>query len=526
MSLSLNLPILEPNLAASVEANPKRLREWLIALPLANPLVAGRQMCDALAACNRVKMSADNRVKLLDEYCNTLEHLQGELEVFYKVPGLPLKEQAHTAALLVRRLCLELADGYKIALTDRVEKRLSFGNAKVVPVLIQKILAQYYCLSQLCYRVYSPMPEGIWLEVHKLFRYAVEVQLIDQASADKNIPSVARTYKYILLLALAEPQRFAGIELDKVVEIVENYAGYAHFQPVSQLGSSAGFFLVSLDEDKPPQYVGARSMEGYLGGGVLLDTSELVRQLHKSLVALESKAPMANDRIKVLTWIEILRRVSRQWTIAAKRTFQRIASETPVDICLGLRAAVLCVNEGHSVLQPENFLDDKAVEVVIEELPITHWKVVNESPGGYAVAAENIQVERVRAGEIVALRAQGSENWMVASVRWLQQMDKQRLEIGLQIITVRAAAVMFRPTIGVKGEQYQPALLLPEIPALKQAPMLAAPKGSYMNLRELSVLTADGEILIRAAKLVEQQMGYDLFEYQLGDVVGQGYGAK
>ena len=98
-------------------------------------------------------------------------------------------------------------------------------------------------------------------------------------------------------------------------------------------------------------------------------------------------------------------------------------------------------------------------------------------------------------------------------MRWLQQMDGQRLEIGLQIMTVRASAVLFRPTIGREGERYQPALLLPEIQALKQTAMLAAPKGSYVGLRELSVLTADGEILIRAGKLIEQQMGYDLFEY-------------
>ncbi|AZN36802.1 hypothetical protein [Iodobacter ciconiae] len=515
MPLSLKLPPFEPNLVASVETNPKRLREWLIALPVANPLLAGRQLCDALAACNRVKINADDRIKLLDEYAVIQESLAIELAVLYRVPGLPLKEQAQAAALLARRFCLELADGYKIALTDRLDKRLSFGNNKVVPALIQKIMSQFYSLFQLSCRVYSAVPEGIWLEAHQLFRYAIEAHLIDQTSAEHS-PGVARTYKYILLLALAEPQRFAGAELDKVFEIVENYAGYAHFQPISQLGNAAGFFLVSLDEDKPPQYLGSRSLDGYLGGGVLLDTSELVRHLHKSLAVLEAKAPLAQDRGKVLMWIEILRRVSRQWTIATKRTFQRIASHTPVDLCLGLRAAVLCVNDGHGLLEPENIFEDaiEAVEELHDTLPITHWKVINESPGGYALVSENMPAERVRAGEIVALRAQGHKHWMVASVRWLQQMDKQCLEIGLQIITVRASAVMFRPTIGHKGEQYQPALLMPEIPALKQAPMLAAPKGTYISLRELSLLTANGEVMIRVGKLVEQQMGYDLFEYQ------------
>ncbi|MEJ2792319.1 hypothetical protein WAE56_02780 [Iodobacter sp. LRB] len=513
MPLSLKLPPFEPNLATSVETNPKRLREWLIALPMANPLVAGRQLCDALAACNRVKINADDRIKLLDEYSAIQGMLASELSVLYRVPGLPLKEQAQTAAHLARRLCLELADGYKIALTDRLDKRLSFGNNKVVPVLIQKILSQFYSLFQLSCRVYSAMPEGIWLEAHKLFRYAIEAHLIDQSSTE-TAPSLARTYKYILLLSLAEPQRFAGAELDKVLEIVENYAGYAHFQPVSQLGNAAGFFLVNLEEDKPPQYLGTRTLEGYSGGAVLLDTSELVRHLHKSLAALEAKAPLAQDRSKVLMWIEILRRVSRQWTIAAKRTFQRIASNTPVNLCLGLRSAVLCVNDGHRLLQPENIFEED-LEENQDALPVTHWRVINESPGGYALVSENMPAERVRAGEIVALRAQGHDHWMVASVRWLQQMDKQCLEIGLQIMTVRASAVMFRPTIGRKGEQYQPALLMPEIPALKQAPMLAAPKGTYISLRELSLLTAEGEVLIRAGKLVEQQMGYDLFEYQI-----------
>jgi hypothetical protein len=516
MLLSLKLPVCDPNLASSVETNPKRLREWLIALPMANPLGAGRQMCDALTACNRVKIAPDDRIKLLDEYSTALELLSGGLERAYRVPGLPLKDQGQTAALLARRLCLELADGYKVALTDRLDKRFAFGNTKLAPVLIQKILAQYYRLSQLSYRVYMPMPEGIWLEMHKLFRYAVESQLIEQASTDKNAPSVARTYKYILLLALSEPQRFSGLELDKVIDIVESYAGYAYFQPVSQLGSSAGFFLVSLDEDKAPQYIGARTMEGYLGGGVLLDTSELVRQLHKSLVALDVKVPLASDRSKLLMWMEILRRVCRQWTISAKRTFQRIDSDTPVDICIGIRAAVLCVNAGHALLEPEeNLLEDAEPSSANEELPITHWKVLNESPGGYAVSAEHIPVERVRAGEIVAMRAQGSENWMIASVRWLQQMNSHELEIGLQIMTVRASAVMFKPTIGLAGVKYQPGLLLPEVPALKQSAMMLTPKGSYIAAkRELSVLTVNGEILMRAGKLIEQQMGYDLFEYQ------------
>lgn len=145
---------------------------------------------------------------------------------------------------------------------------------------------------------------------------------------------------------------------------------------------------------------------------------------------------------------------------------------------------------------------------------MSKWQVLNESPGGFALRSVSIDSEQVRAGDLVGLRAQPNSPWMIASVRWLQQTDEGGIEMGLQVMSARATPALIRPTIGAGPQPWLPAILLPEIPALKQVARIAASKGTYTPLRELAITTAEGEHKVRAAKLIEQQMNYDLFDYQ------------
>ena len=103
---------------------------------------------------------------------------------------------------------------------------------------------------------------------------------------------------------------------------------------------------------------------------------------------------------------------------------------------------------------------------------------------------------------------------MVASIRWLQQRYDGATEMGLQVMSAKAQPVLLRP-IGLSVElDFLPALLLPSIAALKQSQRAVTAKGLYTPLREFVVLNSNGEqSKIRCAKLIEQQMGYDLFEY-------------
>lgn len=522
MQLLLDLPEMSPELAKMVETHPKRLKEWLIGLPTSNVVEAGRQIYDALASLNRVELSPDDRAKLLAEYETMLDMLAGGFETDYASSGIPMKDRAKQSAALYMNLWREMCMGWKVVLVTRLEKRGLFGGSgKADPHAVQRVLYCYWRLSRISCRLYMPMPSGAWGEIHQMFRMGAENQFLDEPTEPKN-RSIASTYKRILLLSLADPMRFAPQEQDKVVDLVENYAHLAHFQPISKLSSSAGYFLVELDGDVQPRFVGNRSIEGPGPLAILLDTSELSRYLHKTEAAIEAKAPQAVDRAKVLARLQILRRVIRQWSIAPQRTYQRISSNSLVDIAFGMRSIVQQLNNG---VLPETPVDETAAQVAhdLDNGPITlsrspdvrlsKWQVLNESPGGFAVRSVSVSDEQVRAGDVVALRAFADASWIVASVRWLQLNEDGTIEIGLQVMSSRAVPAMVKPTIGAGPLSYVPAVMLPEIEALKQPSRIAASKGTYTPLRELSVMTADGERKVRASKLVEQQMSYDLFDY-------------
>lgn len=509
MLLSLELPPKDPKLAGFVETRPHELRAWLAALPNNSPLDAGRQILDALASCNRVDIDAEVRVKLLEEYHSALALLAGGFEALYHATGFPLKDKARQAALLVRSLWQELATGYKVALMERLEKRFLFGSNKLAPQLVHQILALYYRLYQISSRVCMAMPAGLWFECHQLFRYAAENRYLDETRGIDDGPTASVLYKRLMLLSLADPMRFAPAELSRVIDAVDNYGHHAHFQPVAtQQTSAAGFFLVRLDVDEPPHYIGSRAVENYQGMAMLLDTIELGKKLHRALAGLEAKAPMAGDRIKLLLWMETMRRLIKQWSIAPKRVFQRMRTDAHVELAHGLKATAQSLLNGHAAV-----LDPHAAHIGLSTLPqITAWRILNESPGGYAVTTRDAPTGRLHAGDIVALRQHGGEGWMVGAIRWLQQCEDGALEMGLQILAVRAEAALLRPHTAAEA-QFDTALLLPPITALNQPALIAAGKGYYAPLRELTLLTPEGERVVRATRLVEQQMGFDLFEY-------------
>ena len=513
MQLLLDLPDISPELAKVVETNPKKLREWLIALPSSSVIETGRQIHDALASLNRIELAADERTQLLAEYESMLDMLAGSFEAAYAAGGLPLRDRARQSAMVYRNLWLEMAMGWKVALVSRLEKRSLFsGNGKADPLFVQRVLYSYWRFYRICCRLYMPLPAGIWSEIHQMFHLGIKNQFLDEPLEPKN-RSIASMYKRILLFSLADPLRFSSQEQDKVVEIVENYGHLAHFLPLTKLTSRAGYFLTELDSDKPPRYVGNQAIDTGVTSGILLSTDDLSRYLYKTEAAIEAKAPQAHDRSRLLSRLEILRRVIRQWAISPQRTFQRISSHALVDIALGIDSVIRHLQGGEALLTLPIAPSVANIDVPASHMALSKWQILNESPGGFAVRAVSVAEEQVRPGDVVALRAVAEGPWLVASIRWMQSVESG-IEIGLQVMSARAIPALIGSTVGGGASAYLLALMIPEIPALKQPARIAASKGAYTPLREYIVRDPAGEYRVRASKLAEQQMSYDLFEYQ------------
>ncbi|HEY9100449.1 hypothetical protein [Chitinimonas sp.] len=525
MSLALSVPEPITGYTLSVETNPKALKAWLVSLPPANLQETARAIFDALTTLNRVKLDDDTRLKLLEHYQLAIDLLDAPLEATYTSAAMPAKEKHKQAAVLARNLQLELANGYKLVLLERLQVRFSLGN-KHIPQLIQKLLATYYKLMWVCCKSYTPVPPGVWQEVHSLFRHTIQHKLIDQPEGVDPIRTLGGCYKQILLLALADPYRYHPSEHDKIQDLIRNYGSAAVFQPLGSQPSPntpAGYFLVRMDADVAPTYLGQKPLDVEASNAILLDTMEMAKLLHKALHVVEQKLPGANDRSKAQAWIDLLRRVTRQWSIAPKRVFQRIRANSHVEMVVGLRMAAFYLNGAQPLLQPV-VLDDSVVEITAEGPisisgasygPPDDWLLLNESPGGFALRLQPApQNCAYRVGDVVALRGKPEDDWMVACIRWLQAMpNSDSVEIGIQVLAPQGQPALVRPVTSHPGVTFQPCVLLPEVAALKQPAMLLAPRGTFGAMRELAIYTDEGEKVVRSARLSEQAVGYELFEY-------------
>lgn len=521
MSLALNIPEPIAGYAVSVETNPKAVKAWLVSLPPSNLMATARSIFDALTTLNRVRLDGDSRLKLLEHYQVAVDMLDAPLEAAYISAAVPAKEKNKQAALLARNLQLELANGYKLVLTERLNARFGLGS-KQIPELIQRLMMTYQKLMWVGCKSYTVVPTGAWQEVHTLFRYAIQNKLIDQPdNAESGSKTIGGYYKQILLLALADPYRYHPIEHDKISDLIRSYGSAAQFQPLGDTANPAGFFLVRMDIDGPPVFLGQRPRDVDPSNTILLDTMDMAKHLHKALHSVEQKLITTSDRAKAQAWIDLLRRVTRQWSITPKRVFQRIRANTRAQMVAGLRMTAFYLNGAKPLLQPI-VLDDQINE---SEGPLSisgasygdadDWLVINESPGGYALRLKPVPQHCVyRVGDIVGIRGTVNDEWMVAAVRWLQVVeDGEAVEIGVQVLAPRGSPAMHRPTITHSGATFQPCVMLPEVAALKQPPMILAPRGTFSPMRELSLYTDDAELVIRTAKLVEQAVGYELFEY-------------
>ncbi|MBV1774484.1 hypothetical protein KSF73_02020 [Burkholderiaceae bacterium DAT-1] len=486
------------------------MKAWLVSLPPSEVHDSARAIFDALTSLNRTRMDADDRLKLLELYQVSIDMLEAPLESVFTSVAQPARERARAAGLLARNLQLEMANGYKLVLREKLSARFTLSNRNI-PLLIQKLLAVHAKLMWICSKNYLSVPDGVWLEVHQICHYAIQQRMLDgPEQVERPILTIGGYYKQILLLALADPYRYQPHELDKIRELILHYGSLAN---ISLAGESraeglGGMFAVKLDRDQPPQFYDPGLLDEFDTPAILLDSSDMAQMLRRVESAAELKIQSIADKTRAFASLDLLRRVIRQWSIAPKRVFQRISPDARVSTCTGLRSVTqLLGSQTHAT-------GAEPVRSILPPPSLMHeCKVLNESPCGFALRLSPVpQHCTCRVGDVVVVRAVDTR-WMPGVLRWMQTVDQgAALEIGVQIIAPTADVVDIRPATSNGEGAFQTALSLPEVSVLDQPALLVAPRGTFSPGRELFI---HGETAryVKVTRLVDQTPGMELIAY-------------
>ncbi len=523
MPLSLSVPISSGSLAKEIETNPKKARTWIESLPLTKTIESSKAIAETLAALNRGKISADERIVLFEIYRPVITVLLDELDAIYAYASLPLQPKQKEAFELAHFMYAELSNAYKIFVVERTGKLIAFGIKKTLITPVYRILTNLLAQMMQSYRTYHPVQKGVWLEASALFLYADEQGFADESADPETKGSIGDVYREMLMLSLADPYRLMYLEVDRALELLRQNRGTVEFKSSSEGIDPQRAFVVAFDADVSPKPLvqGNRPPLGEVMR--LVDPAKLVERLQQKLKASNATAASAAKSRATHDTNDLIARLIRLWGDPPKRQFRRTPVETGVALCSGIKAvayfAELATNK-NSEISAEAIQDGRTVPLlnipqdpVSQLIGVEEWVVLNQSANGLRLHRNQPGNVSVTVGEVVAIRFVGGKSWNVGVVRWLTLLEGDALEFGLELIAAAGYNITIEPTIGSNSRPVA-AILLSSLHAEIPPDTIMTVPETFADLREFE-LNDHGEVShVRATTLIERTSRFDMFQFQ------------
>lgn len=559
MELPLQLPEPAPDKDISeIPASPNKIKKWLDGLPMANAVEVSHEIHKTLMMLNRIPIDASDRIKIMELLREPVKLITEKLQQSYADLPLPLPEKHQLTAEQVRHFHVEMAYGYKHLIQEnylKLKSKLTGRRAARMALPIQRAIRYLTSILIHSYQFYAPYPVGTWREIHLLYRLAESTgitgmpvdDLLNKAAQHSSIDHV---YKQALLTDLSDPYHLPARMILKIAHFLDLMAPLARLTPTpdTNIGENCQF-LVDLGSDRAGQLYVDNSQQLNNKSTRLLSTLELARGIHSQLTALQNnKKPhdqgLGSNFYDSLAR-EMLMRLINTWGINPKRVFQRkMMAGTQIKAAFGLDASTHFIN-GEKPLRssgeymgpfqqrtrigtlhtmPDQTISEKGKTTDIGTVTrkesgavysVSTWDVLDESAGGLAAEKAGDSQVQVRVGEIIIFKPAGSEkSCSIGTVRWMRNTGPERMEVGLQRMAPTGIPVKIK-TLSEQGMEsdFMPAIILPELPVLKQAQSLIAPRGTFRL--ERAVYMDDGSSLRRAiaTKLIEVTGSYERFEF-------------
>ena len=100
--------------------------------------------------------------------------------------------------------------------------------------------------------------------------------------------------------------------------------------------------------------------------------------------------------------------------------------------------------------------------------------------------------------------------WSAGVVRWMKSPEAGSLEMGIELLASGVKPVAVAPVPNPEGRDYQPALLLPAIEALRRPATLLVPRGVFAPGGNLFL--AEETEITRTVRLLQRLEYTNVFE--------------
>lgn len=517
--LTLNVPRTDNSvLQHTVETRPKATAEWLARLPFASPVDTAQQLVMALYTLNRIPLDEDDRGALLALYRPVVARAASSLETLLSEAGVPPHPQQRQAGSLLGELHAEHSIGYKHLLRSLTTRRFGRSQIKYIAEVTAHLLAALRDVQLACYLTYSPVPEGLWREMHALYQLTKSNGMADKTVNDAQ--PADRVYTQALLLALADPPHMSRAELAHIQLYLDAFGKLAVLGVAPTRANQSGFAIETSSDRGPSPH--SASPEA---GGLWLDIEVLCRHLHETAVRLRTGdtprrigLPSGMDSETSQT---LAKRLLKLWRSGAHRAFKRYpAPGSAMQVVAGVSAihrllewVPPAAERSTSVDDAPPEGDDPSIFAASTAVNASHWTVSNDSAAGLALTGAPDMPLNLKVGDALALRDGDAAGWSLAVIRWIKMLDARQVELGVERLSPQVQPVWVRPLRGHRKASPEPGLFVPGLPALRQPDRLLLPSHVYQIGMDAEVWHTPKQYTITFGRRAEFTPSFDLIDF-------------
>lgn len=547
------------------EASVRGVRRWLAGLPKANLGETARLLYQAVLELNQLRTTVQDRLQLLELLRPEIHFVCKELERYFVNQPIVLSERPRKVASLCQALQNHLAIGYKL-ISVELAPQAGRERLQLLTISLQRAIRSLCAMLVRSTQLYSPTPNGLWLELHQLYAIAAEhgvhrTLVRDDLAYQINGLSAEQSYIVALMIGSARCNQMRQQNIAQLAQVLEPWSALVRLQSAQ---NSSSLFGVSPRIDGPPRYRSMftpKELPNLLG----IDPHALVSALRAHLDSAPDAPGESALAVSEGLSLDLMQHVSAAWGDISERSFQRTPAQGQMNICIGMsalhyylagqrlfgellkrpeaaRSAVFKLNNAEpdiwaiafdaEVINEDALLPRDDIEFVRPVIanaeeeeasapvdnPFSTFEVqlVNHSPGGFCLSWSGEVPAQLQAGELLGLQDGTSQNWSIAVVRWIRQVRGGGPQIGVELIAPYAQPCGLRLLRKVdQGSEYLRALLLPEISVISRPAALIVPSLPFQEGQKVQI-NQNGEE--HRALLCRRQTGsssYNQFEYQL-----------
>jgi len=535
----MDLPEISPS-ASPEFADAEGARMWLEHVPLANVGAAQRQLLVQIEAYNRYQASAATRLAVMEALREAANFVQIEQAKRFANRALPMADAETEIFEDTDDLWEDMRIGYARCLKAAAEG--DSGVKAQAGLVCQRAL--YYSGMKMFhhYRAYREVPPADWRNVHRAYRIAEELDIVDEPVKDflnrdvqDTSPRIA--YARAVLMALANPNELSQRQLTFVAYLLERWANKLEVldePPDEELGVPP--LVADLGSERCPDRLEPGSATKLVAPRYL-DTRKIAKSLRNRVGLLrkgESPAKLALGEDCVQPSCEqLLVFLYRQWCQPkGGRATERQRNPTVAEACNEI-AAIHYYLSGRAFRQPgvQKELTQKQKDEIAtfgrvstreeddysetQGFVLERWYVEDESAQGVRMVrrAED-PGRRFSHGQLMAVRPGDAKSYMLGQVRWLMAARNGDLHAGLKLLPGMPSPIAAKQLgLNVTMPDFVPAIALSPVQALNSAPTLVLPIGWFKPDRVIEIYTGK-PLQVRLTELVERGTDFERVAFE------------